>query len=147
MRRYLLRGLICMSILALLGAGCGDPADDATSSGGSSDRVDTLKIEVRARDGADPQTATLRCGMAPEATGYIKDAAGACQTVDASKQVLIHGPPDNIACTEIYGGPQQAHIMGTLDGQRVDLMVTRTDGCAIALWDELEPLLGVAPIA
>jgi hypothetical protein len=132
-------------LLAVVAIACGEPSSDATSGGGSSDQVVSLKIEVRARAGADAQTATLRCGQAPEATGYIKDAAAACETAEASREVLIHGPPDNVACAEIYGGPQRARITGTLEGQRVDLEVTREDGCAIALWDELQPLLGAPP--
>jgi hypothetical protein len=144
MSRNLARGLICLSILALLVAGCGEPTDDASNAGGSPQQTDSLKLEVRARAGADAQSATLRCGQSPEATGYITDAAAACKVVDASKHVLIHGPPDNIACTEIYGGPQQARITGAIDGQRVDLEVTRENGCEIALWDELEQILDVA---
>jgi hypothetical protein len=131
-----------VSIAALLAAGCGEPSDGATPPGGGSKQADTVQIEVRARPNAEPQTATVRCGSAPEATGYITNASAACDAVAASKHVLIHGPPDNVMCTEIYGGPQQARITGTVDGQRVDLTVTREDGCAIALWDELEPLLG-----
>jgi hypothetical protein len=145
MRWKLMRNLALMPILALIAVGCGDPSNDSTPAGGSSGEVDTLRIEVRPRAEAEPLTATLRCGTPPEATGFIGDAEKACRTVRASKQVLIHGPPDNVMCTEIYGGPQRARITGTLEGQRVDLEVTREDGCAIALWDELEPLLGAPP--
>jgi hypothetical protein len=143
--RKLMRNLALMPILALIAVGCGDPPSDATGSAGSSEEVDTLRIEVRPRAEAEPLTATLRCGTPPEATGFIGDAEKACRTVRATKQVLIHGPPDNVMCTEIYGGPQRARITGTVDKQRVDLEVTREDGCAIALWDELEPRLGAPP--
>jgi hypothetical protein len=143
--RKLMRNLALMPILALIAVGCGDPSSDSTSSAGSSEEVDALRIEVRARADAEPLTATLRCGTPPEATGFISDAEKACRTVRATKQVLIHGPPDNVMCTEIYGGPQRARITGTVDKQRVDLEVTREDGCAIALWDELQTLLGAPP--
>jgi hypothetical protein len=145
MRWKLMRNMALMPILALIAVGCGDPSGDSTPAGGGSEEVDTLKIEVRPRADAEPLTATLRCTTPPEATGFISDAEKACETVRATKHVLIHGPPDNVMCTEIYGGPQRARITGTVDKQRVDLEVTREDGCAIALWDELEPLLGAPP--
>ena len=46
------------------------------------------------------------------------------------------------ACAQVYGGPQHARITGTVAGRKVDLTVTRTDGCGIRDWDRLEWLLG-----
>ena len=45
-------------------------------------------------------------------------------------------------CSQIYGGPQRAHIKGTINAKPVNLTVTRTDGCGTADWQTLEPLLG-----
>jgi hypothetical protein len=47
-----------------------------------------------------------------------------------------------VACTEIYGGPDVATITGSVDGEPVDATVTRSNGCEIARWDALEPVLG-----
>jgi hypothetical protein len=134
-----------MLVVLALAAACGEPSpgSGSGSGGGSSDGLDRLRIEVRAHAKAEPKTATLTCGMAPgDATGFLEDAESACDAMRKSEQLLMHGPPNNIACIEIYGGPQEARITGTIDGQRVDLEVTRRDGCAIAVWDELQPLLG-----
>jgi hypothetical protein len=45
-------------------------------------------------------------------------------------------------CSQIYSGPQQARITGTVRGERINLTITRTDGCGTADWHRLEALLG-----
>jgi hypothetical protein len=44
-----------------------------------------------------------------------------------------------MACTQIYGGDQVATIEG--DGTRA--MFNRSDGCQIARWDALAPVLEI----
>lgn len=70
-------------------------------------------------------------------TGPDVSAEAACRQltdIDAVALVVDGPDPDRI-CTEIYGGPDEAHITGTLDGQPVDLVVDRADGCGIDDWD------------
>ncbi len=50
--------------------------------------------------------------------------------------------PDDLVCSEIYGGPQQASITGRVDGVSVDIDVDRKNGCGIDTWQQLEWLLG-----
>jgi len=50
------------------------------------------------------------------------------------------GPPR--LCTQQYGGPQVAMVTGTFHGRTVHSTFTRTDGCEIARWKALAPLLG-----
>jgi len=47
----------------------------------------------------------------------------------------------DVACTQIYGGPEEATIKGTIRGEDVDATFTRTDGCEIARWDKVKDLL------
>ncbi|WP_030755621.1 SSI family serine proteinase inhibitor [Streptomyces sp. NRRL F-5135] len=44
-------------------------------------------------------------------------------------------------CTTMYGGPATARITGTWAGRPVDAAFSRSDGCEIARWDRLVPLL------
>ncbi|BBC34568.1 hypothetical protein SGFS_058620 [Streptomyces graminofaciens] len=44
-------------------------------------------------------------------------------------------------CTMKYGGPATAHVTGTWAGRRVDARFDRGNGCEIARWDALVPLL------
>ena len=50
------------------------------------------------------------------------------------------GPPR--LCTQQYGGPQVAVVSGTFHGRAVHSVFTRTDGCEIARWRAMAPLLG-----
>lgn len=88
--------------------------------------------------------ATLRCGGAPSATGFLRRAATpACAAVrdGAVRRVAARQRKPRI-CTEGYAGPQSALVRGTIGGRRIDVSVSRTDGCGTADWDELLPLLG-----
>ncbi len=46
-----------------------------------------------------------------------------------------------MACTQVYGGAQTATVTGTWRGERVDARYARNDGCQIARWDRIAPLL------
>jgi hypothetical protein len=50
------------------------------------------------------------------------------------------GPPK--LCTQQYGGPQVAVVTGTFNGRAVNSRFSLTDGCEIARWRALSPLLG-----
>ncbi|MGG5172330.1 serine protease inhibitor [Pseudarthrobacter sp. J1738] len=49
------------------------------------------------------------------------------------------GPPK--LCTQQYGGPAVATVTGSFNGRDVNSTFTRTDGCEIARWKALAPLL------
>ncbi|MET1085670.1 MAG: SSI family serine proteinase inhibitor [Arthrobacter sp.] len=48
------------------------------------------------------------------------------------------------ACTEQYGGPQEATVTGVVDGVPVDDAFKRTNGCEISAWDAAKDILGSA---
>ncbi|MGG6381494.1 serine protease inhibitor [Paenarthrobacter sp. NEAU-H11] len=52
------------------------------------------------------------------------------------------GPPR--LCTQQYGGPQVAVVTGIFHGRPVSSIFRRTDGCEIARWNAMAPLLGSA---
>jgi hypothetical protein len=45
--------------------------------------------------------------------------------------------PPGTACTQIYGGPQEALVTGTFRGHHIWARFSRRDGCAIARWDRI----------
>ncbi|HUG64857.1 MAG TPA: SSI family serine proteinase inhibitor [Gaiellaceae bacterium] len=81
---------------------------------------------------------TLRCNPA---RGSLARPARACTRL-ALDGVKLFAPvrPDTV-CTQLYGGPQRARIVGTVRGKRVWTTVTRTNGCEIARWQRLSPWL------
>jgi hypothetical protein len=81
---------------------------------------------------------TLRCGPAG---GTVVRPARACGRLDAGGPALFAPLPKNVVCTEIYGGPQKARIVGQVDGRRIWATFTRTNGCNIDRWQRLSPWL------
>jgi hypothetical protein len=51
----------------------------------------------------------------------------------------------NAACSQVYGGPDLARVVGSLRGRRVDTSFRRTDGCQIARWDRVDFLFPKRP--
>jgi hypothetical protein len=105
----------------------------------------SLRVEVRSAPGATARRATLTCDGSPAATGFITDSRAACDLVTGDDQArgrLVEGAPAGQVCTQVYGGPQSAQVTGRIEGRPVDATVTRADGCGVADWTQLQPLLG-----
>lgn len=83
-------------------------------------------------------TWTLRCDPT---RGTLPRAARACARLATSGPKLFKPLPPNAVCTEIYGGPQKARVVGVVDGKRVWSTFTRTDGCQIGRWQRISPWL------
>jgi Subtilisin inhibitor-like len=81
---------------------------------------------------------TLRCNPAD---GSLQRPARACTRLLAAGIKLFAPVPKNLMCTEIYGGPQQARVVGTVKGQPVRATFSRTNGCEIARWQRISPWL------
>jgi hypothetical protein len=113
------------------------PADPA-AGGGIVQADDDLQIEYDRGDGTEPESWTLTCVGFVEGSHPAAEAACAhLRTLDAPFAPL----PADVFCTEQFGGAQTARILGRWHGEPVDLEVSRTDGCRIAQWDGLGPLL------
>jgi LysM repeat protein len=91
-----------------------------------------------------PTEATLTCDRGARGTGFVRRAATpACALVRTGvvgKIAALHRGPR--LCAEMYGGPQHAHVHGTVGGRRVDMAIDRGDGCGIDDWNKLQALLG-----
>jgi hypothetical protein len=82
---------------------------------------------------------TLRC--APTG-GTLPHRAAACTKLGKIAHPFAPVPPD-IACTDIYGGPQEALVTGKFRGLRIRARFNRRDGCQIARWDRVKFLFPV----
>jgi hypothetical protein len=110
-------------------AACG--GDDEQPAASPADGTQ-LTVEVT---GARAGTIELRCG-----------GAEPCDRRRLDKLAPILRPPDERrACTLVYGGPEKAHVTGTLEGERVDITIDRADGCGIADYEKLFEALGRKP--
>jgi len=52
--------------------------------------------------------------------------------------------PADVACTEIYGGPQKAVVVGRFRGRLVRATFNRRDGCEIDRWNRVAFLFPAA---
>jgi hypothetical protein len=129
--RQLVRLLPAVLAAATLAA-CG--ADDEQPASAVPAGTTQLSVEVKGA-GPDPVRIELRCGG-----GEPCDRS----QLDALAQLVEPDDPAR-ACTEIYGGPERAHLTGTLEGRAVDVGFSRSDGCAIADYEALFAALGRKP--
>ncbi|MER7856916.1 SSI family serine proteinase inhibitor [Streptomyces bacillaris] len=102
----------------------------------------TVTVERSGVAGADG-TFELTCGPTG---GTHPERQGACDRLAEvggarAGQDLFRPAPEGTMCTMIYGGDASARIVGTWEGRRVDTTVTRGDGCEIARWNNLVPVL------
>ncbi len=73
----------------------------------------------------------------------LPDPAAALEAVERFGEDIFFpkpGPPK--LCTQQYGGPQVAVVTGWFLGRKVHIQFSRTDGCEIARWRAMAPLLG-----
>jgi hypothetical protein len=92
-------------------------------------------------DSAKPHSSVtwaLRCG--PPHGSHFRPVV-ACRRLAAGGPTLFAPLPKEIVCTQIYGGPQRARVVGLLAGKRIWATFTRTNGCEIGRWQRISPWL------
>jgi hypothetical protein len=120
-----------LAVLVAALAGCG-------SQEGAGTRGQLAQLVVRVDDdgakGAGPaRELRLTCEQPTDSS-----ACGAAAGISAAD---LRETPPGTACTQIYGGPEEASIEGTIRGDDVDAHFDRRDGCEIARWERVQPLL------
>jgi hypothetical protein len=128
-----MRAHACLSLALLVLAAAA--ASQAGVSSSTSLRITYWKDSAKP---AATVTWTLRCAPA---RGTLSRPARACARLAAGGAELFAPLPKNIVCTEIYGGPQKARVVGAVGGRRVWTTFTRTNGCHIDRWQRLSPWL------
>jgi hypothetical protein len=76
---------------------------------------------------------TLRC--APVG-GTLPHRASACRQL-AALRAPFAPTPKNSACTQIYGGPQEALVTGRFRGRPIHARFNRQDGCELGRWNRV----------
>jgi hypothetical protein len=127
-------GFLAAAALSLFAA-CGSDEANTPATGGGSDELVNVVVTVDA-DGEGGEAAKelkLTCKAPTDS-----DACGAAAGISAADLRETSG---DVACTQIFGGPETATIKGTIRGEPVDASFSRSDGCEIARWDKVKPLL------
>jgi hypothetical protein len=128
-----LRIALVVAAAALLAAGCaGLESSGSSQREATATKRDSLVIDVSPGAGPD-RVWTLACS--PPA-GTLPGRARACTRL--SRMAIPFAPTaKNVACAEIYGGPQTAEVRGLFRGRRVRAIFNRTNGCEIARWNRV----------
>ncbi|MET3921227.1 SSI family serine proteinase inhibitor [Arthrobacter sp. UYEF20] len=105
-----------------------------------------LAIMVKPSETGTPANYTLVCrDGVPTAESQHPSAAPACTALKNNAAILSLAPKAaDQACTQQYGGPQQATVTGVVDGRPVDASFSLRDGCAINAWNAAKDVLGSA---
>jgi hypothetical protein len=103
-----------------------------------------LTIRLTEVPGGPQHTFRLEAsGGTPGAGCTLPDPAAALEAVQRFGEDIFFprpGPPK--MCTQQYGGPQVAVVTGWFLDRPVHTQFSRTDGCEIARWRAMAPLLG-----
>ena len=111
------------------GAGCAAAARDAAERTAASTKL-TITVWPDGRDGGS-KIWTLRCSPAG---GTLPARARACSRLGTMDAPFVP-VPDGVACTQIFGGPQEALVRGSYRGRKVWTRFNRRDGCEISRWN------------
>jgi len=120
-------------VLALVLAACG---------GGNTMRETTTNLTITywpdGKGKGPQQHFNLSCDPT---VGNVADPIAACAELKGPARLALDPTPLSAMCTELYGGPAEATIVGTVDGDVVNARLSRSNGCEISRWQELSALL------
>jgi hypothetical protein len=116
---------------AALFAACG--SDEPTASPPQGLANLTVTLDNDGPKGAPAKELELTCENAGDSQ--------ACKTVSTLTTQDLAPTPANMACTQIFAGPETASITGTLRGSPVNAKFSRSDGCQVKRWQRVQPLL------
>lgn len=121
-------------LFATVVAGCAGGEEAAVSTNTDPAAATALEITLwpAGRDGAELRLGTLACDPP---RGNARDPEAACAFLADGIPIIWQDRGDQI-CTEIYGGPEEARIVGTVRGETVEVELDRVNGCAIEAWDQ-----------
>ena len=116
--------------LALAVAGCGDEDGEGGSDAPAGSTELTLALDVDGPGGEEPRTEQVSCEPRVDGSPCARLAGTDLAPLDPATP-----------CTEIYGGPDEVTVEGTIAGEEVSATLTRANGCEIERFDRLTPVL------
>lgn len=119
------------------------PSAEAPTAGPGQGNAE-LAIMIKPSETAKAVNYTLVCkNGVPAAESKHPTAAAACAALKKNAALLSPSPrATNQACTQQYGGPDQATVTGSVDGKAVESKFSLRDGCEIAQWKAAKDILG-----
>lgn len=129
--------MCCLALLVLAGCGAEEPAGERPTPGKAAHATQlTVRVDP---DGDGPERA-----RSAEISCDADSSDRTCATAARLRPKDFEPAPADVACTQQYGGPETATVQGTLERRPVEGRFSREDGCAIARWETVAPLLEAA---
>ncbi|MEO5576125.1 MAG: SSI family serine proteinase inhibitor [Gaiellaceae bacterium] len=120
--------LLSATLIAAVGCGAGQGASGSTPGTNLA-----ISIWPEGRGTGVPTKWTLRCDPAG---GTLPRRAAACRQLYGLTRPFAP-PRKDLACTDLYGGPQQAVISGMYRGSRISTVLGMRNGCEISRAEKL----------
>ena len=120
-----MRTAFVIAVLVVAGAACG--AGQGASVQTAETQL-TISYWPEGRGNEEPKTWTLRCDPSG---GTVPRVATVCRQLDGLVKPFRR-PSRNLVCSDQYGGPQQALIVGTHKGDRIWTVLGMRNGCEIS---------------
>jgi Subtilisin inhibitor-like len=111
------------------------------SGGAASGTSLSISVWLEGRKNGDALTFTLRCRPTG---GDLPRAARACTALSQLEDPFRPVPADAI-CTQQYGGPSEAFVVGRFEGRRIWTRFNRRNGCHISRWQKHSFLFPIRP--
>ncbi|MEU6807141.1 SSI family serine proteinase inhibitor, partial [Streptomyces neyagawaensis] len=102
---------------------------------------DRLVVTVRGAGGDVDGRFELHCHPDGGSHPHVGDACGRLDRRTTWGKDPFAPVEKGAVCTMMYGGPATAHVTGTWAGRPIDARYDRGNGCEIARWDALVPVL------
>lgn len=99
-----------------------------------------LTVSFKKAASSAAQTWTLKCGPPG---GDHPDPKAACAALSGADKPFATAPKG--PCTMIFGGPEEATITGTWQGQQVNAKYTRKNGCELDRWTKIKGVFPEVP--
>jgi hypothetical protein len=125
--------------IVLIAASCGE-GEAAEEPAAPPETSIEVTLWPNGREKGPEHSALLECNPSG-GTHARPDEACAALEGDGGALAPVAG---DAVCTQIYGGDQEARVVGTVRGQEVDVLFNRTNGCEIDRWDKLAPVLEIS---
>ena len=129
--------------VALAACGGGEQGADGDDPRAAAPEVELHVVSRPKGPRGEALDVTLTCDPAG---GSHPDPEAACQALAANRDALAEVDSQTV-CTQEYGGPARARVSGTIREERVEAELTRSNGCEIARWEALAPLVDPSGLA
>jgi subtilisin inhibitor-like len=123
-------------LAALAATGCMGRSSSGENSGTATVAPANTKLQISVSIGGSEAPTKLWTLDCPSG-GTLPQPERACAKLAVLKDPFAPVPKDK-ACTQVFGGPEEAEVTGTFRGDPVNAHFDKGNGCEIARWNSVK---------